>query len=326
VKRILVTGGCGFIGSNFIRYKLAHDSDCHITNLDALTYAGNPENLRDVERSSSYKFVHGNICDQRLVRSLMVDIDGIVHFAAETHVDRSIDSADDFIRTNVIGTQTLLDAALNAGRIDHFIYFSTDEVYGPAERGAFPEDAPAKPTSPYAASKASADLLALSYYKTHKLPVTTMRASNGYGPYQYPEKLIPLFVTNLVEKKKIPLYSHGENVREWIYVEDIVRAILLVMERGKIGEVYNVGSDFETSNLKVAKMILTAFGLDESWISYVKDRPAHDIRYRLDSGKIALLGFKVSGSFERKLQDTIEWYQKNEAWWKPLKNNRYTVK
>lgn len=326
MKRILVTGGCGFIGSNFIRHQLSSDSQSFVTNLDLLTYAGNLENLKEIASHPNYRFVHGDICDQRLVRELMFATDVVVHFAAETHVDRSIDSAHGFVHTNIIGTQTLLEAAKEAGRLDRFIHFSTDEVYGYVESGSFLEDSPLNPTSPYAASKASSDLLALSYYKTHQLPLVVIRASNNYGPYQYPEKVIPLFVTNMLEKKKLPLYAQGENVREWIHVDDTCRAVSLVMEKGKSGSVYNVGSNFEISNIKLARAILSAFNLDESWISYVKDRLAHDIRYRLNSDRITALGFSISKSFEDGLKQTIDWYKENEAWWKPLKNNQYTVK
>ncbi len=326
MKRLLVTGGCGFIGSNFIRHVLANRPDCLITNLDLLTYAGNLQNLSGIDQHPNYKFIQGDIADEALAGMLMKSADAVVHFAAESHVDRSIASSHDFIRTNVIGTQVLLDAAREAGRIEKFIHFSTDEVYGCAEQGAFREDGLVNPTSPYAASKASSDLLAMSYYKTHKLPVIVMRASNNYGPYQYPEKVIPLFVTNLIEKKKVPLYSRGENVREWMYVEDTCRAVSFILDNGQAGNIYNVGSGVEISNITLVNTILKAFGLDEGWISYVKDRPAHDIRYRLNSSKISMLGFQISSKFDERLQYTIDWYRQNEAWWKPLKNNQYTVK
>ncbi|MBI4387806.1 MAG: GDP-mannose 4,6-dehydratase, partial [Candidatus Omnitrophica bacterium] len=232
MKRFLVTGGAGFIGSNFIRYLLKNNSDVSVINLDKLTYAGNLENLRDLESDSKYQFVHGDICNARLVEQLLQKVDWVVHFASETHVDRSIDCADDFIQTNVVGTRVLLDAVRLTGRIHRFLHFSTDEVYGSTAQGEFSEDAPFQPTSPYSASKAAADLMVQAYQKTHKVPAIILRGCNNYGPYQYPEKVIPLFITNLLEEKKVPLYSHGENSREWIYVEDTCRAIMLVSEKG----------------------------------------------------------------------------------------------
>ena len=326
MRRFLVTGGSGFIGSNFVRFLLREQKDVHVINLDKLTYAGNPENLKDVEKSSQYRFVHGDICDVRLVRSLMGQVDWVVHFASETHVDRSIDSAQDFVRTNVLGTQILLEAVLESYRIERFIHFSTDEVYGSTVKGSFHEESPFQPTSPYAASKASADLLAQSYIKTHRLPVIILRGCNNFGPCQYPEKAIPLFITNLLEGKKIPLYSRGENTREWIYVEDTCRAILFICERGRVGEAYNVGSDFELKNIALVKMILEFMKQDEDQVAYVKDRLAHDFRYRLNSDKIKSLGFNLAGKFENQLKSTIEWYRQHERWWKRLKKDQYTLK
>lgn len=326
MTRILVTGGAGFIGSNFIRYVLEKYTDVSVINLDKLTYAGNLDNLKSLESDPRYRFVHGDVCDKNLVRSLLARVDQIVHFASETHVDRSIDSGYDFVHTNVMGTQILLETVLEGGRIGRFIHFSTDEVYGSIAQGAFHENSPFQPTSPYAASKAGADLLAQAYVKTHRLPVIILRGCNNFGPYQYPEKAIPLFITNLIEGKKIPLYSQGENTREWIFVEDTCRAILFALEKGRAGEAYNVGSDFEVKNIDLVKMILKKLNKNEDQITYVKDRLAHDLRYKLNSEKIRMLGFKIGTNFESGLDRTVDWYKKNQSWWGRLKKDRYTVK
>ena len=320
---ILVTGGCGFIGSNFIRYLLGKQHSATIFNLDKLTYAGNPANLRDIESDSRYRFIHGDICDPVLVKDLLrrEKISTIIHFAAESHVDRSITDASDFIKTNVLGTFTLLDEALSE-HIDRFIHISTDEVYGSTSRGSFKETDPLNPSSPYSSSKASSDLIARSYFITHGLPVIITRCTNNYGPYQYPEKLIPLFITNLLEGKKIPVYGTGKNVRDWIHVLDHCRAIDRVLDQGTPGDIYNIGSDNERSNIYITKMILNALGKDESCIEYVKDRPGHDFRYSLDSSKLRSLGWKPEYSFTEGLQDTVEWYIANEWWWHPLKHPR----
>ncbi len=320
---ILVTGGCGFIGSNFIRYLLGKQHSATIFNLDKLTYAGNPANLRDIASDGRYRFIHGDICDPVLVKDLLQreKIRTIIHFAAESHVDRSISDASDFIRTNVLGTFTLLDAALSA-HVDRFIHISTDEVYGSTRKGSFRETDPLNPSSPYSSSKASSDLIARSYCITHGLPVLITRCTNNYGPYQYPEKLIPLFVTNLLEGKKIPVYGTGKNVRDWIHVLDHCRAIDCVLDQGTPGEIYNIGSDNERSNIDITQMILNALGKDESCIEYVKDRPGHDFRYSLDSSKLKSLGWRPEYSFEQGLQDTVEWYTANEWWWHPLKHPR----
>jgi dTDP-glucose 4,6-dehydratase len=320
---ILVTGGCGFIGSNFIRYLLGKQQSATIFNLDKLTYAGNPANLRDISSDGRYRFIHGDICDPVLVKDLLQreKIRTIIHFAAESHVDRSISDASDFIRTNVLGTFTLLDAALSA-HVDRFIHISTDEVYGSTRKGSFRETDPLNPSSPYSSSKASSDLIARSYCITHGLPVLITRCTNNYGPYQYPEKLIPLFVTNLLEGKKIPVYGTGKNVRDWIHVLDHCRAIDCVLDQGTPGEIYNIGSDNEQSNIDITRMILNALGKDESCIEYVKDRPGHDFRYSLDSSKLRSLGWKPEYSFEQGLRDTVEWYTANEWWWHPLKHPR----
>jgi len=320
---ILVTGGCGFIGSNFIRYLLGKQPSATIFNLDKLTYAGNPANLRDIESDARYRFIHGDICDPVLVKDLIQreKIRTIIHFAAESHVDRSISDASDFIRTNVLGTFTLLDAALSA-HIDRFIHISTDEVYGSTSKGSFKETDPLNPSSPYSSSKASSDLIARSYFITHGLPVIITRCTNNYGPYQYPEKLIPLFITNLLEGKKIPVYGTGKNVRDWIHVLDHCRAIEYVLEHGTPGEIYNIGSDNERSNIEITHKILNALGKDESCIEFVKDRPGHDFRYSLDSSKLKSLGWRPEYSFEQGLQDTVKWYTANEWWWHPLKHPR----
>jgi dTDP-glucose 4,6-dehydratase len=318
---ILVTGGCGFIGSNFIRYLLGKQRSTTIFNLDKLTYAGNPANLRDIAPDGRYRFIHGDICDPGLVKNLLQreKIRTIIHFAAESHVDRSISDASDFIRTNVLGTFTLLDAALSA-HVDRFIHISTDEVYGSTRKGSFRETDPLNPSSPYSSSKASSDLIARSYCITHGLPVLITRCTNNYGPYQYPEKLIPLFVTNLLEGKKIPVYGTGENVRDWIHVLDHCRAIDCVLNQGTPGEIYNIGSDNERSNIDITQMILNALGKDESCIEYVKDRLGHDFRYSLDSSKLKSLGWRPEYSFEKGLRETVEWYTANEWWWHPLKH------
>jgi dTDP-glucose 4,6-dehydratase len=318
---ILVTGGCGFIGSNFIRYLLGKQHPVTICNLDKLTYAGNPANLRDIESDARYRFIQGDICDPVLVKDLVKreKIRTIIHFAAESHVDRSIDNASDFIRTNVLGTFTLLEAALSE-HIDRFIHISTDEVYGSINTGSFKETDPLAPSSPYSSSKASSDLIARSYFVTHDLPVIITRCTNNYGPYQYPEKLIPLFITNLLEGKKIPVYGTGKNVRDWIHVLDHCRAIAYVLEQGTPGEIYNIGSDNERSNIEITQKILDALDKDESCIEYVRDRPGHDFRYSLDSSKLKSLGWKPEYSFAQGLQDTIEWYTAHEWWWHPLKH------
>jgi dTDP-glucose 4,6-dehydratase len=302
---------------------LGKQQSATIFNLDKLTYAGNPANLRDMESDSRYRFIHGDICDPVLVKDLIrrEKISTIIHFAAESHVDRSISDASDFIRTNVLGTFTLLDAALSA-HVDRFIHISTDEVYGSTRKGSFRETDPLNPSSPYSSSKASSDLIARSYCITHGLPVLITRCTNNYGPYQYPEKLIPFFVTNLLEGKKIPVYGTGENVRDWIHVLDHCRAIDCVLDQGTPGEIYNIGSDNERSNIDITRMILNALGKDESCIEYVKDRPGHDFRYSLDSSKLKSLGWRPEYSFEEGLQDTIEWYTAHDWWWHPLKHPR----
>lgn len=318
MKKILVTGGCGFIGSNFIRY-LFENYEYKIINLDALTYAGNPENLKDISGDKKYKFVYGRVEDSKLVGKIIRDVDYIVHFAAETHVDRSISEASPFVTTNILGTSVLLDSALEQD-VEKFIYISTDEVYGSIVKGKFKENSPLDPTSPYSASKASADLLAQSYYKTYNLPVIIVRPSNNYGGWQYPEKFIPLMITNALENKPLPIYGKGENVRDWLFVEDNCRAIDLVLQKGRAGEVYNIAGDEEKKNIDVVKNILKLLGKKDNLIKFVLDRPGHDFRYAICSSKIRKeLNFRPSISFEEGLQKTINWYRENTGWWESLK-------
>jgi dTDP-glucose 4,6-dehydratase len=322
--RILVTGGAGFIGSNFVRYLLRTHPDDSVVNLDKLTYAGNPENLRDVERDPRYRFVQGDICDTTLVGELMAEADVVVHMAAETHVDRSNAGADDFLRTNVIGTHVLLEAARRTG-IGRFVAVSTDEVYGSIAHGAARETDVLNPSNPYSASKAAADLLARAYWLTHRLPVLITRSSNNFGPYQYPEKVIPLFVTNALESAPVPLYGDGRNVRDWLFVLDNCVAIDLVLRQGEAGESYNIGGGNEVENLALTRAILALLGKPESLITPVTDRPGHDRRYALDSSKIHRLGWKPAHSFATALGATVEWYRTHEAWWKPLKSGTFKV-
>jgi dTDP-glucose 4,6-dehydratase len=320
MKNLLVTGGSGFIGSNFIRYMVNEHPQIHIINLDVLTYAGNPANLQDIQDNSRYTFIHGDICDSAVVLQVLKDhhIDTIVHFAAESHVDRSIDDGSTFVRTNVLGTFTLLDKALQQN-ITRFLHVSTDEVYGSIKEGSFTETDNLVPSSPYSASKAGSDLLALSFYITHNLPVIVTRCTNNYGPYQFPEKLIPLFTTNLLEGKKIPVYGSGKNIRDWLYVLDHCHAIDFILHHGDLGEVYNIGGGEEKTNIEITMKILDLLGKDESSIKYVEDRKGHDFRYSLDFGKLQALGWEPKYSFEEAMTATITWYTENEWWWRPLK-------
>lgn len=324
--KILVTGGCGFIGSNFIRYILKKYSDYEIVNIDALTYAGNLVNLRDIKKDKRYCFVHGRIEDKKFVENVLGDADYIVNFAAETHVDRSIQNSSPFLTTNVLGTHTLLEAARSIlvtrkASIKKFVHISTDEVYGAlGNKGKFTEKTTLAPNSPYSASKASADLLIRAYYETYKLPAVIVRPSNNYGYYQFPEKFIPLMITNLLMKKSIPIYGKGKNVRDWCFVEDTCAAIDSVMHNGKAGEVYNAGGNCEVENIKLAKSILKIMGKSERHIKFVKDRPGHDYRYALDNSKIKReLKWRSSVKIEAGIEMTIRWYKDNEWWWKPLK-------
>lgn len=319
MKKILVTGGCGFIGSNFIRMVL-RDTDLHVVNLDALTYAGNLANLADMAATPRYSFVQGRIEDEAAVSSAMAGVDAVVHFAAESHVDRSIQDSRPFVITNVVGTQTMLDAARRAG-VEKFVHISTDEVYGTlGDSGIFTEETPLAPNSPYSASKAGADLLVRSYFETYNMPTATVRPSNNYGPYQFPEKFIPLMVTNLADGGRIPVYGDGRNIRDWLFVEDNCRAILAVLERAAPGSVYNVGGESEVRNIDVARKVLALLGLDDSRIDFVTDRLGHDFRYALDNSKIGReLGWKPSVSFDEGIARTVGWYRDSRAWWERLK-------
>ena len=318
--KLLVTGGAGFIGSNFILHMMNSNQDVEIINLDILTYAGNLSNLKSVERNPGYTLIKGDICSPHIVNSILDNhrIDAIIHFAAESHVDRSITDASEFVRTNVLGTFNLLECARHHP-VGKFIHISTDEVYGSAMKGSFAENDILSPSSPYSASKAGSDLLALSYFKTYNLPVIITRCTNNFGPYQYPEKLIPLFVTNLIEGKKVPVYGTGKNIRDWIHVRDHCRAVEFVLNKGNPGEIYNIGGGNEKTNIEITKKILTLLKKDDSMIEYVTDRPGHDFRYSLDCSKLSKMGWRPRYSFEGGLQDTVDWYSTNEWWWKPLK-------
>lgn len=323
--KLLVTGGAGFIGSNYIHYVLEHYPNDTIINLDALTYAGNLGNLTDIADDPRYTFVYGDIMDGLLVNELMKDVDIVVHFAAESHVDRSIRDSMAFVRTNINGTLILLEAAKNNGNI-RFHHVSTDEVFGSLEKDAppFNEMTPYDPHSPYSASKASSDHLVRSYYHTHGLPTTISNCSNNYGAYQFPEKMIPLFVSNLIDGIKVPVYGTGENVRDWLHVMDHCIAIDKIIHEGKIGETYCVGGNAEHTNIEITQIILRAMGADEDMIDYVADRRGHDKRYAIDNSKIKTqLGWEPSVNFEEGIAQTIQWYKDNEQWWRAIKNGTY---
>jgi dTDP-glucose 4,6-dehydratase len=323
--KLLVTGGVGFIGSNFIRHIRQEHPDWEITNLDKLTYAGNLENLRDIQDQPGYHFVKGDIADRKLVDKLLSQgLDVIVNFAAESHVDRSILDASPFIETNVKGTQVLLEGAKKHG-IQRFIQVSTDEVYGSIDNGCFTEESHLSPNSPYSASKAAADLLCRAYFKTHHLPAIVTRCTNNFGPYQFPEKLIPLAVTNALEDKPIPVYGDGLNIRDWIFVADHCRALDVVIQKGKPGEIYNVGGGNEKTNLELIYKLLELLDKPRNLIQFVTDRPAHDRRYALDCARITTeLGWKPDYSFEKALSATVDWYLKNESWWQSIKSGEYS--
>lgn len=328
MKNVLVTGGCGFIGSNFIKH-LIGSGEYKITNLDALTYAGNPENLKEIRDNLDYKFVRGNICNRDLVNLIIGanKVDYVVNFAAESHVDRSIENSEDFVKTNILGTRVLLDSVLRH-KVKKFIQISTDEVYGSLKENSpsSTEKSRLNPRSPYSASKTSADLLALSYFHTFDLPVCVTRSSNNYGPNQFPEKIIPLFITNIINGKKVPVYGNGMNIRDWIYVRDNCMAIQLVMENGKPGEIYNIGGRTELSNMELTEKILRGMDFEDDWkkqINFVEDRKGHDFRYSLNCGKIEKkLDWFPTTDFETGLQATIEWYKENEKWWRELKDGK----
>ncbi len=317
-SRYLVTGGAGFIGSNFIRWILERDDDAQVTNLDALTYAGVPGTVAELDRYAGHTFVKGDIRDAYLLTDIAPGHDVVVHFAAESHVDRSITGPAPFLETNVVGTGVLLDAAYRSD-IPRFVHISTDEVYGSVPAGFPTEDAALDPTSPYASSKAGSDLLVHSYHATYGYDTVITRCTNNYGPYQFPEKVIPLFITNLIEGEKVPLYGAGEAERDWLFVEDHCAAIKLIIDEGESGDIYNVGANEQLANIDLTRAILDAMGMDESFIEYVPDRLGHDMRYAVDSDKVRLLGWKPEHSFEERLVSTVDWYRDNEDWWRPLK-------
>ena len=321
--KVLITGGAGFIGSNFVRmvFDKSFPAISSVVVLDKLTYAGNKENLSTVKDQPNYRFLQGDICDSKLVTSLISDVDAVINFAAESHVDRSIQSSAEFVNTNITGVQVLLDAIKGSKRRIRFLQISTDEVYGSIESGSWTEDWPILPNSPYSATKAAGELLARSYQRTHALDVVITRCSNNYGTHHFPEKLIPLFITNLIEGKKVPVYGTGKNVRDWLHVDDHCRGIYSVLMNGKTGEVYNIGGGRELTNNEITGLILEAMEADESSIEYVEDRKGHDLRYSVDWTKINReLGYEPQVKFEDGLKQTINWYRDNEAWWKPLKN------
>ena len=320
--RVLVTGGCGFIGSNFIRYVLTQHPGDRVVNLDKLTYAGNPANLADFEHDARYAFVHGDIADAELVRDVARGVDAIVNFAAPSHVDRSILDADEFLRTNVLGVRVLLDAVRTL-RVPRLLHVSTDEVYGSIATGAATEASPLRPSNPYSAAKAGGDLLALAYWTTHGVPVVVTRSSNNFGPYQYPEKMIPLFITNALESQPLPVYGDGLQVRDWIYVLDNCAAIDLVLRAGRDGEVYNIAGGHEVANATVTREILRWLDKPESLIQMVADRPGHDRRYALDASKLARLGWAPRYPFASALESTVRWYREHDAWWRPLKSGDF---
>jgi dTDP-glucose 4,6-dehydratase len=321
--KILVTGGAGFIGSNFVRMIISSQLQgfSGVRVLDKLTYAGVKENLKPAEIFPNYQFIQGDICDPVQISQLISDVGAVVNFAAESHVDRSISGAADFVQTNIVGIQVLLDAIKASGRQIRFLQVSTDEVYGSINEGSWTEEWPLQPNSPYSASKASGELLARSYNRTHGMDVVITRCSNNYGTHHFPEKLIPLFITNLIEGKKVPVYGTGENIRDWLHVDDHCRGIYSVLMNGRSGEVYNIGGGRELTNNEITSLILEAMGADETSIEYVEDRKGHDLRYSVDWSKINReLGYEPQVKFEDGLRETIHWYRDNEAWWKPLKN------
>lgn len=324
MQNLLVTGGAGFIGANFVHYMLQTYPDYRIVVFDKLTYAGNLANLKSVEQNPRYTFVQGDICDAAAVRGAIqrYEIDTIVNFAAETHVDRSVLDPDAFVRTNVYGAFVLCEAAKDL-RLERLHHISTDEVYGPIPTGKFKEPDRFKPTSPYAAAKAGGELLILSYFQTFNLPITVTRGVNTYGPYQFPEKAIPLFVTNAIDDQPLPLYGDGSQVRDRLHALDHARAVDVVLHRGQLGEAYNVAADMEQTNIVVAQRILDLLGKPQSLIQPILDRPAHDVRYALDTDKLGALGWEPSITFEQGLEETVRWYAEHEEWWRPLKSGEY---
>ncbi len=320
--KILVTGGAGFIGSNFIRLILSRYPDYEVVNLDKLTYAGNLDNLKDVEQNRHYRFVQGDICDMDVVDKVMDKVDAVVNFAAESHVDRSIGGPADFIQTDVFGTYVLLETARQHG-VGRYLQISTDEVYGSIRAGSFKETDMLEPSSPYSASKAGGDMQVMAYHTTFGLPALITRSSNNFGPYQYPEKLFPLFITNALEDIPLPLYGDGSNVRDWIYVTDNCDAIDLVLHKGEVGQVYNIGGGNERDNHTITGMILKELGKPESLIQPVADRLGHDFRYSIDCSKVRALGWQPSHNFEDALQETVKWYADNRWWWEKIKGGEF---
>ena len=322
--KLLVTGGAGFIGSNFIHYILKNYPEDEIVNLDSLTYCGNLENLKEIENNPKYKFIKGDICNVELVDGLIKQCDAIIHLAAESHVDRSILNPGPFINTNILGTATLLNAAIKYGN-KRFHHVSSDEVFGSlGPTGSFNEKTPYDPHSPYSASKAASDHLVRAYFHTYQLPITITNCSNNYGPYQFPEKLIPLFVTNLLQGKKVPLYGDGLNIRDWLYVEDHCQAIDVVLRKGKIGETYCVGGNEEKTNLEITHQVLKILGFNKDKIEQVADRKGHDLRYAIDATKIKKeLGWEPKHEFDQALKETVDWYKNNQDWWKRIKSGEY---
>jgi dTDP-glucose 4,6-dehydratase len=320
--KLLVTGGAGFIGSNFVRHVLREHPDDRVVNLDKLTYAGNPANLADIARDPRYAFVQGDVCDATLVRDVLPGVDAVVNFAAESHVDRSLVEPDAFLKTDVFGVFTLLEAVREL-KIPRFLHISTDEVYGSVAEGSSSEQDPLRPSNPYSASKAAGDLLALSYWRTHGVPVVITRSSNNFGPYQYPEKVVPLFITNAIDDQPLPLYGDGRNVRDWLYVLDNCAAIDLVLRRGRDGEVYNIGGGHEVENVVLTREILRYTGKPETLIRRVTDRPGHDRRYSVNSTKIGGLGWGPRHPFAAALETTVRWYREHETWWRPLKSGEF---
>ena len=321
--KVLVTGGAGFIGSNFVRRAVQgfYPEIKSVKVLDKLTYAGNLENLHDVKDEANFEFMEGDICDSNLTSKLLNDIDAVLNFAAESHVDRSINSSKEFVITNILGVQNLLDSVLNLNKKIRYLQVSTDEVYGSISEGSWDEKYPVAPNSPYSASKASADLFVRSYFKTHGLDTVITRCSNNYGPYQYPEKLIPLFITNLLEDKKVPIYGEGLNVRDWLHVNDHCDGIYLALIKGESGEIYNIGGGLELTNKEITSRILELMGKNDSYIEYVEDRKGHDKRYSINCDKISSqLGYKSKVSFSSGIKDTVDWYLAHKSWWEPLKS------
>ena len=314
--KLFVTGGAGFIGSNYVHHVLATTDDS-VTVYDALTYAGNRENLADLEGNPRFNFVQGDICDRGAVTSALPGHDAVVHFAAESHVDRSLLDPDVFMRTNCLGTNVMCDVAAQVG-VERFLHISTDEVYGSIDEGSFVETDRLEPRSPYSAAKAGSDLVAMAYYETYELPVVLTRSSNQFGPYQFPEKLIPFFVTNLIQGRRVPLYGDGLNIRDWLFVRDNCEAVDLVLRSGTVGQIYNIGAGNELTNRQITDRVLALLGKDESAVEYVQDRKGHDRRYSIATDKVAALGWRPRYSFDEALEETVRFYSENSAWWQPL--------